>query len=575
MTSASPERHFDPITFQVLWSRTVTIADEIAATLVKTAFSHVVRDNHDYACAIYDAEGRMLAQANQCTPGQLGCMPRFVKDVLQAYPAETLRPGDVLITNDPWLGSGHTPDIYIATPVFKGRKLVGFAANSAHHIDIGGRMSSPESREVYEEGLILPLCKLYNAGQPNDDIFRIVRRNVRMEDKVIGDLRAQLAANHMGAARMLALLEEAGLGSFESLAADIIAHSEAAMRQAIAEVPRGVYTHEMDHEDTDREGRPLKVKVRVEVRGDEIHVDYTGSSPQVSIPINSVYNITYAYTVFPIKSALHPHLPNNEGCARPVRVTAPEGSIFNATFPAPVMWRTSLVYHAVEAIFGALAQAIPERVMAPSGTYPLWLGIFAGKYDDGRDYMVHFNAQGGQGGMHHRDGIGTTIFPGNVANTPVEFLETETPLVCERKALVADSGGPGRYRGGVGQEVVIRNRSSQPAVCSMIGGRLHEGPVGLNGGAAGGTGMIRIGDDPPLERSRQLVLEPRQTLHLRYPGGGGFGDPFERDPALVAADVRRGLVSPEQARSAYGVDVGPDGRGWDEGETMRLRSRRG
>lgn len=564
---------FDPITFQVLWSRIVSIADEVAATLVKTAFSHVVRDNHDYSCGLYDAEGRMLAQSTQCTPGQIGAMPRVMKDFLARYPAATLAPGDVLITNDPWFGSGHTPDVFVAAPVFWRERLVGFAVNSAHHIDFGGRLSAPDARDVYEEGLILPIAKLYAAGRANDDLFELIARNVRLPDKVIGDLRAQIAANWVGARRLVELMDERGLPNLTELTGQILDHTEAAMRAAIREAPDGVYAHTVTLERPDTEGRPIRVVAQVEIAGDEVHVDFTGTTRQVALPINAVTNITYAYTVFPIKCALHPHIPANEGCFRPVRMTVPEGTCLNPRYPAPVRFRTSLVYYVVEAIFGALARAIPEKVMAPSGTYPLWLGNFAGAFDDGRPFVLHFNAQGGTGARRDRDGVSTLVFPPNVASTPVELLEVESPLLCERKALVPDSGGPGCHRGGLGQEVTIVNVSQGPVVASVIGGRFHEGAPGLDGGGAGGTGEISVNAGPPLGASAQVLLASGDRVRMRFPGGGGFGDPFARDPELVLADVRRGLVSRARARDAYGVAF-EDGRlEIDREATARLRQR--
>lgn len=560
----------DPITFQVLWSRIVSIADEVAATLVKTAFSHVVRDNHDYSCGLYDAEGRMLAQSTQCTPGQIGAMPRVMQDFLSRFPAATLAPGDVLITNDPWFGSGHTPDVFVGTPIFRGDRLVGFAVNSAHHIDFGGRLSAPDARDVYEEGLILPIAKLFDRGKPNDPLFELIARNVRLPDKVIGDLRAQLAANWVGSRRLVELMDERGLDSLTDLTGQILDHTEAAMRAAIAEAPDGVYTETVTLERPDPEGRPIRIVARVEIAGDEVHVDFTGTTEQVALPINAVWNITYAYTVFPVKCALHPHVPANEGCFRPVKMTVPEGTCLNPRYPAAVRFRTSLVYYVVEAIFGALAQAIPDKVMAPSGTYPLWLGNFAGRFDDGRPFVFHFNAQGGQGARLHRDGASTLVFPPNVANTPVELLEVEAPLLCEQKALVPDSGGPGRHRGGLGQEVVIRNMAREPVIASVIGGRFHEGAPGLAGGGPGGTGAISVSDAPSLGRSSQVLLAHGDTVRMRFPGGGGFGDPFTRTPELVLADVRRGIVSVERAREDYGVALTADGE-IDRHATERLR----
>lgn len=541
---------FDSVAFQILWSRVVSIADEMAATLVKTAFSHVVRDNHDYSCAVYDLQGRMLAQSTHCTPGHIGAMPRLVRSMLAQFPAETLCDGDVLITNDPWVGAGHTPDIFLATPVFRRERLVGFAVNSAHHIDIGGRLAAPEAREVFEEGLIIPISHLKRAGAMNEELLRLIRRNVRMADKVVGDLRAQIAANHIGAVRVLEFLDETGLEDLGAVASQIIGFTANAMRRAIAELPDGVYLGEASAE----EGVPFVVKVRLHVEGERLTADFTGTSGQVEAAINSVWNMTYAYTLFPIKCALHPHIPNNEGCAEPISLVVPEGSILNATFPAACMWRTSSVYYAIEAIFSALAQAAPDKVMAPSGTYPLWLSIFSGRHDDGRPFVIHLNAQGGQGARATRDGVSTVVFPPNVMNTPIELLEGDTTLLCERKALRPDSGGPGRFRGGVAQELVIRNQGSHPVLASLIGGRLGRGADGLFGGGAGAPGRLRL-DGETLSSSRQVVIPPGGRVELTLPGGGGYGDPRARDPAAVVEDVRRGLVTRERAEVDYGVRV--------------------
>ena len=564
----------DPITFQILWARVVNIADEMAATLVKTAFSHVVRDNHDYACGIYDGNGRMLAESTQCTPGQIGAMPRVVRALLASFSAESLTPGDVLITNDPWIGSGHTPDIFLATPIFHTAGLVGFAVNCAHHIDIGGRMAAPDAREVYEEGLIIPVTRFHASGVVNDDLLQLIRRNVRMPEKVVGDLRAQLAANHAGVRGICTLLDETGIAGLTDLARAITDYTERSMRAAIAEVPDGIYRNEVRIDDVGFEGRPLDVRVRLEVRDDEVHVDFVGTSGQVDLPVNCVYNITYAYTLFPIKCALHPHIPNNEGCARPIHLSVPEGTILNARFPAACMWRTSMVYFAVEAIFGALVAAIPDSVMAPSGTYPLWLQTFRGTTDDGHPFVVHFNAQGGQGARASKDGVSTTVFPPNVSNTPVEMLEAEAPLLCEKKALLPNSGGPGRHRGGLGQEVVLRNLAPHPVTGSVVGGRLGKGPPGLLGGYPGAMGRIRVNDGEVLARSRQVVLEPGEFLRLTYPGGGGFGHPFERNAEAVLDDVRRGLITADRIEADYGVALDSSLDAIDAVRTKRLRAAR-
>jgi N-methylhydantoinase B len=554
MTKTLRNKKLDSINFQILWSRIVNISDEMAITLVRTAFSHVVRENQDYGCGLYDAIGRMLGQSTHCTPGHIGAMPIVVHKMLEKYPAETLKPGDVLITNDPWLGAGHTPDFFVTTPVFRDGQLLGFAVNCAHHIDIGGRMGAPDARQVYEEGVIIPITKLYNAGEVNQELLDLLHRNVRMPEKVIGDLRAQVAANSVAARRLVSLVREWRLDDLADLTSKIIDFTEKAMRGAIAEIPDGVYEATTPIRDITEDGSAIIIKVKLTVAGSDIHVDFSGTSPQVNLPINSVYNITYAYTLFPLKCALHPHIPNNEGCARPIHLEVPEGCVLNAQFPAACMWRTSTVYSALEAIFAALSKAIPEKIMAPSGTYPLWGSIFRGEHDDGRSFVAHFNAQGGQGARYGKDGVATTVFPPNVMNTPVELFEAETPMLCEFKTLIPDSGGAGRQRGGNGQRIGLRNLGQFPIVASIVGGRLDEGASGLANGQAGSTGAIRVNGEK-LPRSRQIVLQTEHRLELTYPGGGGFGDPAERDIEAVLADVASGDITAQGAVRDYGFSA--------------------
>ena len=571
MTTGASGMGLDPITFQVVWARLISIADEIAATLVKTSFSLVVRDNHDYACGIYDVSGRMLAQSLQCTPGQAGATPRVVAAMLEQYPADELLLGDVIIANDPWLCAGHAPDVFIAAPVFRKGKIVGVVCNSAHHIDMGGRLGGTDAREVYEEGLIIPITKLMRAGEPNDDLFRLLRRNVRASDKVVGDLRAQMAANHVGARGLVQLMDETGLESLDALADEIIPRTEAAMRAAIAEIPDGVYNHAVDHDELAPDGKPIRLVVRMEVAGDTVSLDYTGTSPQVPKPINAVFNITRAYSVFPFVAALCPRLPMNDGIFNAVTLHVPEGTVLNPTFPAPGMFRSLLSYYVVELIYGALAQVIPHKVMAPSGTYPLWIQKFAGQFDDGRSFVSHFNAQGGHGARQDRDGNSAVVFPGNIASTSVELFEVDAPMMCERKAFIPDSAGPGRFRGGLGQEIILRSRAKHRVSGAASGGRFRSGAMGLDGGKEGGRGSIQFNGGKPFERSSQVFYDNGDTIRLCQPGGGGFGDPFSRDPARVLHDVRQGVVSVEAAKADYGVAIDPDVMQVDVAATATLR----
>ncbi|MDA9930648.1 hydantoinase B/oxoprolinase family protein [Alphaproteobacteria bacterium] len=557
--------------FQVLWSRLISVADEIATTLVKTAFSLVVRDNHDYACALYDSRGVMLAQSTQCTPGQAGSTPSVMRDMLTVFPPETLNDGDVLICNDPWVGAGHSPDVFIATPIFHRGILAGFACTCAHHVDMGGRLGATDARDVYEEGVIIPVSKLIRGGVPNDELFRLINRNVRTPEKVMGDLRAQISANHVGAEGIRRMMDEFDLDQLTELSAAVSERSEQALRTAIATLPAGTVTHEVLHEITDDAGDRLRLALRMELSAEGAKLDFTGTSPQVAKPINAVLNITRAYCVFPFIATLCPDLPMNAGAFRPIEIHVPEGSVLNPTYPAPGMYRSLLSYFTVEVIFGALQKLAPERVMAPSGTYPLWIQKFAGKRLDGNDFVTHFNAQGGQGAFHDRDGVTAVVFPGNIASTSVELFEYETPMLVRRRALIPDSGGAGRFRGGLGQETVLEARAKIPIRTALSGGRFIHPASGMDGAAPGSKGEITVNDGAPFERPDRADLAAGDRVTLRQPGGGGFGPARERDPLKVAADLRDGYISIETARRDYGVVLNAKDGQIDETATGELR----
>ncbi|MEM8665459.1 MAG: hydantoinase B/oxoprolinase family protein [Pseudomonadota bacterium] len=569
----------DAISLQLSWSRLVNIADQMAATLVKTAFSLVVRDNHDYACGLYDATGRMLVQSNQCTPGQIGSTPTVVKAMLETYPPETLEEGDVLIANDPWIGAGHAPDVFLAQPIFVGGQLVGFACNCAHHVDMGGRLAGVVARYVFEDGLISPVWTLVRAGETNDELMRLIRRNVREADKVVGDLRAQMASLHVGVRGVIGMLKEFGLAGLDGLTDAIASRSEGALRQAIAGLPDGTAEHTVRHEARGPDGERLTLKLALTIEGDEARLDFSGTAGQIERPINAVLNITRAYVVFPFLAALTPTTPMNEGCFRPLKLTVPEGTVLNSTFPAPGMYRSLLSYYTVELVFGALAKIAPDKVMAPSGTYPLWIEKFAGSFDDGTPFLSHYNAQGGQGAFAGRDGNSAVVFPGNVANSSVELFETDTPLVVEEKRFRVDSGGPGEHRGGLGQVTRIRSRAKAPVTAALSGGRFDAGPVGLSGGGSGGVGIIATADASgeerdPFPQPTRTVLRQGERAVLRQPGGGGFGDPLSRDPFAVLADVKDGFVSVSGAEQDYGVVLDASGTAIDAAATQAARARR-
>jgi N-methylhydantoinase B len=493
-----------------------------------------------------------------------------MRDMLSIYPAETLKEGDVLICNDPWIGAGHSPDVFLATPIFHRGVLAGFACTCAHHVDMGGRLGATDARDVYEEGVIIPVSKLIRKGVPNDELLRLITRNVRTPEKVMGDLRAQISANHVGAAGIRRMMDEFDLTSLTELSEAVSARSEQALRSALATLPNGTVSHEVLHEITDDAGERLKLALRLDLSEVGARLDFTGTSPQVARPINAVLNITRAYCVFPFIATLCPDLPMNAGAFRPIEIHVPEGTVLNPTYPAPGMYRSLLSYFTVEVIMGALQKLAPDKVMAPSCTYPLWIQKFAGKREDGRDFVTHFNAQGGQGAFHDRDGVTAVVFPGNIASTSVELFEYETPMLVRKRALIPDSGGPGRFRGGLGQETILEARAAMPIRTALSGGRFHHPASGMDGGAEGSTGEIRVNDGAPFERPGRADLAAGDRVTLRQPGGGGFGPARDRDPSHVAADLRDGYITPKAAREQYGVVVEPGGQ-VDRESTLAMR----
>lgn len=550
----------DPITLEMLWRRLGATVDEVAAALVRTSFSTVVRDVNDYACAIFDTRARLLAQSADSTPGLCGPLGTMLRHMLTVYPAGALVDGDVLIGNDPWKATGHHNDITIATPVVHDGRLIGFTVCAVHHADIGGRRATTESRDNYEEGLRIPVCKVYRAGVVNADVLAFIRANVRSSDKVIGDLRAQFAANHVAAERLRAMCEEQGWDDLARLADEIVGRTEALTRAEITKIPNGVYRHEAPIDAID--GQPLVIRTAVHVVDDEIVVDYAGTSPQVERAINATLTYTSAYTVFALKCLLAVSVPMNEGVLAPLRVIAPEGSIVNARFPAPVFARTSIGNFLPEMVFGALAAALPDRIVAGAGSTPLWAQYLYGLRADGTEFATFNATNGGLGARAGRDGVSCLAFPVNVANTPVEVLESEVPVLCEQRSLWVDSAGPGRFRGGFGQEFALRVLPGDlgprgAVVLGCRGGRFHHPVPGFLGGGAGPNGELLV--NGRLEISgRQLMLGPGETITCRIPGGGGIGDPRTRDRALIARDLADGLITEEHARAVYGYEAKAD-----------------
>jgi N-methylhydantoinase B len=536
----------DAISLEILWTRLVTVVNEQAAALVRTSFTPIVRDSGDLSAAFFDARGRMLAQADTGTPGHINSLATAMKHFLAVYPAERLAPGDVLITNDPWKTSGQLNDLSIVTPAFRDGRLVGFFGSTCHAIDIGGRGLSADAGEVFEEGLFIPIAKLHAAGEPDETLTSLIAANVRAPEEVLGDIHAQVAGNEVGCARLLEYLREFDLPDVEELGDQIIGRSERAMRSAIEALPDGTREHTIQ---TDGLDEPLTIRCAVTIAGDEVTVDYSGSSPQAARGMNVVLNYTAAYTVYALKCAIAPEMPNNEGSFLPLSVTAPEGTILNPRFPAAVAARHIVGHFLPHAVFGALAPLLPDRVVA-EGAGNIWLTTVRGTGSN-RFVSVMF-AAGGMGARPDRDGLSATSFPSGIATTPVEVLETTSPLVIRRKELRPDSGGPGRYRGGLGQTIEVEVRTGEPYVVSVLCDRMRFPALGYLGGGPGAPAAIATSDGGGAAKlSRAMPAGSGFTLEL--PGGGGFHDPSERDPEAIRHDVEEGLVSAEAAAALYGA----------------------
>jgi N-methylhydantoinase B len=546
----------DQLVLEVLWNRLIGVVNEQAAALMRTSFTSIVREAGDLSAGVFDRRGRMIAQAVTGTPGHINPMATCMHHFLAKYPVDGLRPGDVLITNDPWKTASQLNDITIVTPIFKGGRLVALFGNCCHALDIGGRGLSADSREVFEEGLFIPVLKLYDAGLPVEPVFEFLRANVRTPEEVLGDVHSQVVGNEVGGRQLVSFLEEFGLPDIEKLSDVIVERTERAMRERIAALPDGDYRYGLEIDGFDA---PVRIEVTVRVQGDELTVDYAGSSPAVGHGINVALNYTAGYTTYGVKCAISPDVPNNEGSFRPVTVTAPEGCILNAPYPCAIGGRHLVGHFLPSAVFGALADALPERVIAP-GADALWdTQIFGEDPRTGRRFTYVWFSAGGTGALAAKDGLSATAFPSGIAGVPAEVIETLSPVVVKRRELRQDSGGPGEFRGGLGQTLELAVQGERPFLFSGLYERIDHPAPGLHGGRPGGAGVLATNrPETRLPAKARVPLPAGTEITLGLPGGGGFGPPFERDPARVLADVRDGYVSIEQARAAYGVAIDPE-----------------
>ena len=552
---------YDPVSLEIMWSRLINIAEECWITIWRTAFSLIIGEAQDFGCELFDPDAESIAHSPRSMPVFNLTLPLAVRHLLAAFPRHTLEPGDVLVTNDPWICAGHLFDLAAVTPVFRRGALVGLVGSIAHCSDVGGTRDSMSAREIYEEGLQIPPLKLYRAGELNRDLVALIQANVRRGDMVLGDIQAQVSSNQVGADRLVAFMDEYGLDSLTPLARVVQERAERAMRDAIRALPPGVYRSEVAF---DGLGDPLTLPCAVTVAGDEMTVDWTGAPPQVSRGgINCTYHYTAAHTTYVLKSILTPDVPSNAGCFRPLHVHAPEGSVLNCRYPASVNQRTQTGWYCGPAVFKALAPILPHRVQAFTGL-PMGMGAY-GLDSEGRVYNDHLFQGGGQGAGADGDGKSALLYPTSAANVSVEMFESRTPLVVECKALIPDSGGAGRRRGGLGQRVRIRKLADDGAVALVD---LHPhgmlvAPPGLHGGQAGARARAYVRDGASVLEGGGMVSlaelrHPGQRATIEIAGGSGYGPPQERSLDEVQADLDEGYVTPEGA-AAYGVVVGADG----------------
>ena len=511
------------IELEIMWSNLVSIVSEQARALQRIAFSPIVREAGDLATALFDADARMIAQAVTGTPGHINSLGAAARNLLRVIPAQSIKPGDVLITNDPWMSAGHFFDITVLTPIFRGQHIIGYCGSTIHHTDIGGYGVGAGARDIHEEGLWIPVLKLYEEGEPNATLHSMIRRNVRTPDAIFGDLAAQVSSGKIGGERLNAMCDRYQLDDIAELADEIIVRSEAATREDIKKLPAGTVHGETRFDVPGGDLITLKTAVTVDNELGEISIDFAGSSGPSPHGINVVPAYTHAYSTFAIRSILNPELPNNFGSLAPIKVSAPEGCIVNAQYPSPVNARHVVGMYVPFPILKALAQLLPDRALAESSG-AVWTIQVQGRDRDGVPFTSSmFNYSGGMGARTEKDGLSATCYPTGVAAVPVEVLEASIPIEFTEKELAPGTGGTGRCRGGDGQSIGFKMRSGNEWLLNAIPSRLSQGAEGLFGAGAGKPGKFHINGSPTSE-AKKLSMAAGDEVWLQTPGGGGCGN---------------------------------------------------
>lgn len=548
----------DLIAFEVVKNALISLADELAITVVRTAHSQTVRDAMDFSTAICDSKGRVIAQG--CgIPLHLGSIPAAMDAVIAKYANDT-NPGDIFLLNDPDEGGMHLPDAFMIKPVFVEERLIGYSAVVAHHQDIGGRAAggnAVDSTEIFQEGLQIPLLKFYDRGELNATLLAIWLRNVRLPDLVFGDIQSQLAACHIGEVGLLQLVERYSTEGLQDLMDEILDYTEARVRSEIALIPNGAYSFE-DYIDDDGFGSgPIKIKVLVQISDDSIAVDFAGSSPQVKSALNATMSFTNSSVYTALMCVMSRDIPSNAGFYRPITVTAPKGSIMNPNRPAPRAARGLTGFRMVDTTLGALAKALPGRVLAAGDGGPTMIAIGGTNVDGSAFILVDFQL-GGWGGRPDRDGVdGTSSLTANLANVPIEEIELHQPARVEQYGLLADTEGAGKWRGCLAVVRELRFTADEGTL-QIRSDRRKFLPYGLEGGDPGSPSNNILNPGPNQKVLPSKITMPimcGDSLRHNLAGGGGYGDPLQRDPALVLQDVLDEKVSPQRAAEKYGVII--------------------
>ncbi len=572
-----PNAALSQIHMQIMWSRLIAVVEEQAQTLVRTAFSTPVREAGDLSAGVFDRDGKMLAQAVTGTPGHVNSMAAAVKHFLDAFPLKTMKPGDHYITNDPWLTCGHLHDLTVVSPTFLRGEPVGLFASTVHVVDIGGLGMGPDGRQVFEEGLAIPLMALAKEGRMNEDLMRIVRANVREPLQVEGDIYALAACNDEGSKRLVEMMDEFGIANLDRLGDHIVETSRQATLDAIRKLTPGSYKYSVGMDGYDR---PLTLVGEMTIGDGGIHVDYTGTSPASAFGINVVMNYTLAYTAFGVKCLVAPEVPNNAGSLAPITASAPDGCLLNVKRPRAVAARHTVGHMLPDVVFGCLHQVMAGGVPA-EGASSLWNPQIYGGADvvdelggEGHEDVPAFSTVifhcGGTGARPGKDGLDVTAFPSGVRTIPVEATESVAPVMFRRREFREGSGGAGQYRGGLGQIIELGGADGMPVAMLCNFERINNPARGRDGGGKGAPGGVSLVSGKPIRSKGRQTVQGGDFIRLELPGGGGFGNPATRDADQVASDVADGLITREMAEADYRVALGTDGT-VDRATTAQLR----